>query len=153
MGSESDVFMLNVMRGHFVNYVIGIFDKCETLHFHHSLRLLTYLFADDDDEDDDDDDDDYDDDDEDEDDMHYYYYSFNEDDDGCGADQGLGQGGLGCGRGGPLNNNADPDFVPFDCLTPEQTEKFLMETVDIAAKKFNVNMSHFSYVCCLIFYV
>lgn len=45
------------------------------------------------------------------------------------------------GGGGPLNNNADPDFVPYDCLTPEQVENYLMETVETVAKSQNVSQS------------
>ncbi len=39
-------------------------------------------------------------------------------------------GGGGDGQGGGLNNNDDPEFLPHQCLTWQETDKFLQEAVD-----------------------
>lgn len=68
---------------------------------------------------DDDDDEDEDDEDESNEDLDYYYYSFNEDLDGESP-----------GVGGQLNNNEDPEFFVYDCLTPSEVQQWLAELVN-----------------------
>ena len=68
-----------------------------------------------------------DDDEQDDEDLDYYYYSFNQD-----AEADLSS------VSGQLNNNEDPEYTPFDCLTPAETEQFLKESVESAASVLKV---------------
>jgi hypothetical protein len=74
----------------------------------------------DDDETEEDDDDDDDDEEEEEEDLDYYYYSFAEEVDSDGRVNSDGQ----------LNNNDDPEYFSYECLSPQDTENFLQESVE-----------------------
>ena len=67
-----------------------------------------------DDEEDDDDDDEEEE--EEEEDLDYYYYSF--------ADE-VANDATGLNPDGKMNNNEDPEYFAFECLSPKDAEKFL----------------------------
>lgn len=60
-----------------------------------------------------------------EEDLEYYYYSYNED----LEDPSQGQ----------LNNNEDPEYFQFDCLTRAQTEEWLHSLIQALAQKAQVS--------------
>ena len=76
------------------------------------------------------------------------YYSFNEDLDDVGGD-----GGVGCSSSGGnmFNNNDDPEYFAYECLTVEKVEKALQDQVSIVCNVAKVpflllrvsNKSHF----------
>lgn len=49
-------------------------------------------------------------------DLQYYYYSFSEEIDEEG-------------RQGQLNNNEDPEFFAFECLTRQEAESFILNAI------------------------
>ena len=69
------------------------------------------------------------------------YYSFNEDLDDMGVDRG--QGGEGS-SGNVFNNNDDPEFFAYECLTVERAEKTLQDQINIVCNATNVSV-HFAF--------
>lgn len=70
------------------------------------------------------------------------YYSFNDDEfDGIGSNSVTGDGhsNLGLGDGGRLfNNNEDPEYFAYECLTVENAEKAMDDQVAIVCNACKV---------------
>ena len=81
----------------------------------------------DDDEVDGDDDDDEEE--EEEEDLDYYYYSFAEE---INEDHSVN-------AEGQLNNNDDPEYFSYECLSPYEAEKFLQESVAVVTASVSVS--------------
>ena len=82
-----------------------------------------------DDDEDDGDDDDEEEEEEEEEDLDYYYYSFAEE---VNEDHSVN-------AEGQLNNNDDPEYFSYECLSPYEAEKFLQESVAVVTASVSVS--------------
>lgn len=80
-------------------------------------------------EEEDEDDDEDDDEEEEEEDLDYYYYSFAEE---VNEDHSVN-------AEGQLNNNDDPEYFSYECLSPYEAEKFLQESVAVVTASVSIN--------------
>ena len=80
-------------------------------------------------EEDEDDDEDDDEEEEEEEDLDYYYYSFAEE---VNEDHSVN-------AEGQLNNNDDPEYFSYECLSPYEAEKFLQESVAVVTASVSVS--------------
>ena len=85
--------------------------------------------ANEEDDDDEDDGDDEEEEDEEEEDLDYYYYSFAEE---VNEDHSVN-------AEGQLNNNDDPEYFSYECLSPYEAEKFLQESVAVVTASVSVS--------------
>ena len=82
--------------------------------------------AEEEDEDDDDEEEE-----EEEEDLDYYYYSFAEE---VNEDHSVN-------AEGQLNNNDDPEYFSYECLSPYEAEKFLQESVAVVTASVSVSFN------------
>ena len=78
-----------------------------------------------------DEDDDEEEEEEEEEDLDYYYYSFAEE---VNEDHSVN-------AEGQLNNNDDPEYFSYECLSPYEAEKFLQESVAVVTASVSVSFN------------
>ena len=64
-------------------------------------------------------------------DLDYYYYSFAEE---VNEDHSVN-------AEGQLNNNDDPEYFSYECLSPYEAEKFLQESVAVVTASVSVSFN------------